>query len=236
MQTDGYHPQFDFEVDLAYGKAAEAEAQAFVDDLRGAAVEVKADRYRNGKMVVETQQRPAGKDWQHSGINVTTARWWAYRLAPGSFLLVEVERLAFAQGALNGSLAGRHTLPLLPDGGRAGPGTADFSGNRYTGVARHTASLGADLATRPGIYLHATWLWTDRLPLNDANTDWNDAWNVLNLKAGWRRNLLRERFTLDISGGLDNALNQRYSPLFAINANGATSAMRPYFQPAPDHT
>lgn len=93
MQTDGYHPQFDFEVDLAYGKAAEAEAQAFVDDLRGAAVEVKADRYRNGKMVVETQQRPAGKDWQHSGINVTTARWWAYRLAPGSFLLVEVERL-----------------------------------------------------------------------------------------------------------------------------------------------
>jgi hypothetical protein len=93
MTADGYRPQFDFQVDLAYGKAAEAEAQAFVEALRGAAVEVKADRYRNGKMVVETQQRPAGKDWQHSGINVTTARWWAYRLAPGSFLLVEVERL-----------------------------------------------------------------------------------------------------------------------------------------------
>lgn len=114
--------------------------------------------------------------------------------------------------------------------------TADFSGNRYTGVVRHTASLGADLITRAGIYLHATWLWTDRLPLNDANTDWNDAWNVLNLKAGYRRNLLRERLSVDVSAGLDNALNQRYSPLFALNANGATSAARPYFQPAPDRT
>ncbi|CAN7540939.1 YhdP family protein [Massilia sp. LjRoot122] len=53
------------------------------------------------------------------------ARW---NLDPGKQLLVEVERLAFAQGALNGSLSGRHTLPLLPGGGRAGPGTADFSG------------------------------------------------------------------------------------------------------------
>lgn len=93
MHPDGYYPQFDFTVDLAYGKQAEAEALAFMAQLQDAAVEVKADRYRNGKMVIETQQRPAGKDWQHSGINVTTARWWAYRLAPGAFLLVEVERL-----------------------------------------------------------------------------------------------------------------------------------------------
>jgi hypothetical protein len=44
-------------------------------------------------MAVETQQKPAGRDWQDSGINVTTAEWWAYRLAPGAFILVSVLRL-----------------------------------------------------------------------------------------------------------------------------------------------
>ena len=52
------------------------------------------------------------------------ARW---NFDPGKQLLVEVERLAFAQGALNGTLSGRHSLPLLPDGGKAGPGTADIT-------------------------------------------------------------------------------------------------------------
>lgn len=52
------------------------------------------------------------------------ARW---NFDPGKQLLVEVEHLSFAQGALSGTLSGRHSLPLLPDGGRAGPGTADIS-------------------------------------------------------------------------------------------------------------
>ncbi|KFI07278.1 hypothetical protein JN27_12160, partial [Massilia sp. BSC265] len=53
------------------------------------------------------------------------ARW---NFDPGKQLLVEVERLAFAQGTLSGSLSGRHSLPLLPGGGAAGPGTADITG------------------------------------------------------------------------------------------------------------
>ena len=93
MKTGGYEPRFDFRIDLDYGQAAEANLIDFFDAMHGQTVEVKADRYRNGKMVVETQQRPAGKDWQHSGINVTTAKWWAYQLAPDSFILVSVPRL-----------------------------------------------------------------------------------------------------------------------------------------------
>ncbi|MCA1857502.1 TIGR02099 family protein [Massilia oculi] len=57
------------------------------------------------------------------------ARW---KFEPARQLLVEVERLAFAQGALTGSLSGRHLLPLQSDGAGgsrgAGPGTADFTG------------------------------------------------------------------------------------------------------------
>ena len=78
---------------MAYGKAGEAELVEFFDAVQGSKVEVKSDRYRNGRMAVETQQKPAGREWQDSGINITTAEWWAYRLAPGAFILVSVSRL-----------------------------------------------------------------------------------------------------------------------------------------------
>lgn len=49
---------------------------------------------------------------------------WSYQ--PQDQLAVELERMEFAQGALRGTLVGRHVLPL---GAGHGPGTADFSGS-----------------------------------------------------------------------------------------------------------
>jgi hypothetical protein len=89
----GYNPQFDFKVDLAYGQGAEAELVAFFNSVQGSKVEVKADRYRNGKMTIETQCMNDNGEWCQSGINVTKAEWWAYRYAPGAFSLVSVARL-----------------------------------------------------------------------------------------------------------------------------------------------
>ena len=91
--SNGYDPRFDFKVDLAYGKAGEAELVEFFNAVQGSSVEVKSDRYRNGRMAVETQQKPAHGFWKDSGINVTQAKWWAYRFGPGSFVLVSVPRL-----------------------------------------------------------------------------------------------------------------------------------------------
>jgi len=73
----------------------------FLKALSDGSVEVKSDRYRNGKMVVETDQNPRGmvdgngeRIWVKSGINVTTADWWAYIFSPeGGFIIVSVSRL-----------------------------------------------------------------------------------------------------------------------------------------------
>ncbi|RZA23685.1 MAG: TIGR02099 family protein, partial [Lysobacteraceae bacterium] len=81
------------------------------------------------------------------------ARW---NFEPGKQLLVEVERLGFAQGALNGSLSGRHSLPLLPDGSKAGPGTADITGT-LDGFAIGTVGRFLPLATPEHL---AHWLGT----------------------------------------------------------------------------
>jgi len=49
---------------------------------------------------------------------------WSYQ--PNEQLLVEVDKLEFAQGALRGNLSGRHQLPL---GAGHGPGVADVEGS-----------------------------------------------------------------------------------------------------------
>ena len=93
MEVTGYNPQFDFKTDLQYGNEGEQNLINFFEAVNRGRVEVKADRYRNGRMAVETDQKPAGADWKPSGINVTEAEWWAYRLAPDSFVFVSVKRL-----------------------------------------------------------------------------------------------------------------------------------------------
>ena len=67
--------KFDFKKDLAYGQGGESLVSGFLDDLSDGSFEVKSDRYRNGRMVVETDQNPRGhKDelgvqiWKKSGI------------------------------------------------------------------------------------------------------------------------------------------------------------------------
>lgn len=93
MHIDGYNPKFDFKTDLSYGHEGEQNLIDFFTAFNSGAVEVKADRFRNGRMAVETEQRPKGGEWKPSGINVTKAEWWAYRFAPDSYVIISVARL-----------------------------------------------------------------------------------------------------------------------------------------------
>lgn len=86
-------PQYDFSKDLAHGEAGENIVRQFLDAMSSGSFEVKYDRYRNGRMAVETSQCPRGGEWKPSGINVTTATWWVYLFAPSSFVIVSVVRL-----------------------------------------------------------------------------------------------------------------------------------------------
>ena len=92
---------FDFKKDLSYGESGEALIKSFFETLSNGAFEVKTDRYRNGRMVIETEQNPRGaldtngeKIWVKSGINITTAKWWVYIYSmDGSFVIISVARL-----------------------------------------------------------------------------------------------------------------------------------------------
>ena len=101
-----YVPEYDipkqqFSQDLEYGQQGEMLARSFLASMSSGAFEVKTDRYRNGRMVVETDQNPFGKKddagnpiWVPSGINVTKATWWVYVFTLGEgFIAVDVQRL-----------------------------------------------------------------------------------------------------------------------------------------------
>lgn len=76
---------FDFAKDLSFGEEGEKFVQDFYNAVIQGSAEVNTDRYRNGRMAVETNQNPRGstdvfgyKIWVPSGINVTKATWWIY--------------------------------------------------------------------------------------------------------------------------------------------------------------
>lgn len=93
--------KYDFHTDLKYGQQGEKLVEDFLESLSGGAFEVKTDRYRNGRMVVEMMHNPRkrvdenGKPvWKASGLQVTKAKWWAYVYTlDGAFVMVSVDRL-----------------------------------------------------------------------------------------------------------------------------------------------
>jgi len=85
---------FNFAQDLQFGQVGEQRVVDVLNELVNNSMEVKTDRYRNGNMVIETDQNPGNRGWKKSGINVTKAKWWVYVYAlEGSIVIVEIERL-----------------------------------------------------------------------------------------------------------------------------------------------
>ena len=91
----------DWQTDLSFGHKGEKLVSEFLEKISSGAFEVKTDRYRNGRMVVEMIQNPrrrlddSGQPlWQPSGLAVTKAEWWVYVYAlDGAFVIVSVPRL-----------------------------------------------------------------------------------------------------------------------------------------------
>jgi len=104
----------------------------------------------------------------------------------------------------------------------------DYSGNELTGVARNIAVFATTLQTNVGVYLNGSINFTDEIPLDDANSVYSEAYELVLLKLGYRAPL-SEKLELEIFGGVNNLLDQKYSLGNDLNAFGGR-----YYQPAPD--
>ncbi|PSR54390.1 TonB-dependent receptor [Adhaeribacter arboris] len=104
---------------------------------------------------------------------------------------------------------------------------SDFSGNKLTGTPPHVWLAGLDIESKPGFYANITTNYTSEIPLNDANTVYADSYFLVGARGGIRRRL-GLKWQTEIYGGIDNALNKRYSLGNDLNGFGGR-----YFQAAP---
>ena len=104
--------------------------------------------------------------------------------------------------------------------------TNDFSGNDLTGVPPHNVVSRLDIRTTLGIYLNFTHQFTEKTPLNDANTVFQESYELVNLRAGWMKSL--GNFDLELFAGVDNLLDESYSLGNDLNAFAGR-----FYQPAP---
>ncbi|MEI6947781.1 TonB-dependent receptor plug domain-containing protein [Paraflavisolibacter sp. H34] len=104
---------------------------------------------------------------------------------------------------------------------------ADYSGHQMPVAAPHTVSSGFDLLAHNGLGAALTYYFSDRIPLNDANTDYAPAYHLLGARVSFERTI-KEVFRWKLSAGADNLLDQRYS--LGNDTNGAGGR---YYNAAP---
>ncbi len=102
---------------------------------------------------------------------------------------------------------------------RTGGENVDYSGNELTGTAPNVSVTTIDAGTRGGYYFNLTYNFTDRIPLNDANTVYADSYQLITMKTGWRVKIMNKH-VIDAFIGIDNLLNEKYSLGNDLNAFG----------------
>lgn len=104
----------------------------------------------------------------------------------------------------------------------------DYSGNRLPGVAPHTLVSTFQLLGAGGWYLNLFHNFTEQIPLNDANTEYSDPYNLIKAKLGWKGELTGQ-LGVELYLGMDNLLDEHYSLGYDTNAFGNR-----FYQPAPE--
>jgi iron complex outermembrane recepter protein len=128
----------------------------------------------------------------------------SYQLLPSAFGLINSARIWAA-----------YTLDNFTYGDFK-KANVDYDGKHFPGVANNTFTGGVDLNSRPGIFLHLTYYYSDKMPLDDANTSYAGAYQLVGGRIGYATTL--QKLYLTFFTGVNNAFNAKYSLGDDINA------------------
>jgi iron complex outermembrane recepter protein len=131
---------------------------------------------------------------------------------------VSYQLLPSAMGFINSTrLWASYTLDNFTYGDFAKNST-NYDGNHLPGVANNTFTGGIDINSRPGFFLHLTYYYSDKMPLNDANSAYAAAYQLVGGRLGYSAPV--KNINLTVFTGVDNAFNAKYSLGNDINAAG----------------
>lgn len=107
---------------------------------------------------------------------------------------------------------------------------ADYSGNQLTGVPDQQLNYGLDVNYNKGFSLNISCLTIGKIPMNDANTKYSEAYSLLNIKTAYVFNLLKVLKT-ELRAGVNNVLNEKYAASILPNAVGIGTGLPRYYYP-----
>jgi iron complex outermembrane receptor protein len=106
----------------------------------------------------------------------------------------------------------------------------DYSGNRLTGVPAHVLNTGITCNTRSGIYGNLNYQFVDEMPMRDDNSVYSDAYQLVNLKAGYIHSF-NDHFEFHVYGILNNVFNEKYASMISVNAASFGGRLPRYYYP-----
>lgn len=106
----------------------------------------------------------------------------------------------------------------------------DYSGNKLPGMPDQFFSGSLDLKTPFGFYALLELKNSGKIPLNDFNNQYSNAWLVMNLKAGYIFEISR-KLKIDATLRINNITDEKYASMLVVNAPGSASRPPRYFYP-----
>ena len=107
----------------------------------------------------------------------------------------------------------------------------DYSGNELTGTAPHNFSFTFDYRQNKGFYGNFNFQHVASFPMRDDNSIYSEAYQVGNLKIGFKKRLLNQRLEFDLFGGIQNVFNEKYASMILINAGSFDGNAPRYYYP-----
>ncbi|HVW96445.1 MAG TPA: TonB-dependent receptor [Mucilaginibacter sp.] len=105
--------------------------------------------------------------------------------------------------------------------------SANYSGNKLTGVPGQVIVTSVQLMFPENLYLFIEHNFTGRIPLTDDNSVFASHYNLLQAKGGWKFSV-NGKGKFELYAGADNLLNEKYSLGNDLNAVGNR-----FYNPAP---
>ncbi len=116
-----------------------------------------------------------------------------------------------------------HTFDTFIDGEN------DFSGNDLTGSPPHQVFAGFQFGRKSGFYGRGGYRYVDAFPMNDANTDFSEAYGVVEGQVGYR--LALGPLRIDGFLGVDNLFDVQYASMISVNALSFGGRAPRYYYP-----
>lgn len=109
-------------------------------------------------------------------------------------------------------------------------GDSDFSGNELTGVPNFQWNFGVDLKSDLGFAFYGVYRNVGKVPLNDANTLYTDAYEVVDVKTSYNFRI-KKLLETQLFFGVNNLFDEKYAASILPNAVGFGNAPPRYFYP-----